>query len=95
MHADIATAPEGIPEGKYEPHHRTRRTPNALELLGVNLRARREHKKLTKKAFAETLGISVETYSAIADGTGNPTYETLLRIAIALDITIHIRPSWD
>jgi DNA-binding XRE family transcriptional regulator len=93
VHADISSAPEGIPEREYEPRHQNHKTPNTLELLGINLRARRRHKKLTKKAFAKALGISIKTYSGIADGTGNPTYETLLRIAIALNLTIHIGPS--
>jgi len=87
------TAPEGIPEKEYEPRHHVRKPESPLKIFGKNLRERRLHRKLTIKKFAKMLGVSVKTYMRIANGTGNPTYETLLRIAIALGISIHITPS--
>lgn len=91
MYADIA-APEGTPEKEYQPIYSTHKVAGPLEILGRNLKARRIHSGLTVEAFAKKMGISIETYRGIADGTGNPTYETLLRIAIALCISIHIAP---
>jgi DNA-binding XRE family transcriptional regulator len=92
LSADIV-APEGIPEKEFEPRQRAQKAPSPLEVLGMNLKARRIHRELTIDEFAKIIGVSVKTYRRIADGTGNPTYETLLRIAIATNTPITITPS--
>ncbi len=55
--------------------------------VGRRVRELRDHRRLTKEAFAERLGVTVQYASRIQKGV-NLTIESLVRIANALDVGI-------
>ncbi len=63
-------------------------TNAALEQLGRRVRALREGRALTQEEFARKCGISVSFASLLERGGRSPSYETLLKIADALDVPV-------
>lgn len=58
------------------------------ELFGKRLRALRKQSHLTQEQLAEQAGISVEFLSFIERGINSPSFETLEKLADALDLPI-------
>lgn len=61
------------------------------EALGYRIRELREnyvHEKLSQEELSYKTGNAKKTIGEIERGNTNPTYETLLKISIELDITI-------
>ena len=59
-----------------------------LESLAERIRFYRERKKMTQEEFARRCGISTSFASLLERGGRSPSYETLLNIALALDISL-------
>ena len=60
---------------------------HGLNVLGLNVRRRREEKKLTQEALAERAGLDPTYISGIERGMRNPSVLSVVRIAKALDVT--------
>jgi len=58
-----------------------------LNILGLNVRKRREEKELTQEALAELANLDPTYISGIERGMRNPSVLSVLRIAKALGIT--------
>lgn len=56
--------------------------------LATNLRTIRSRAKVSQKELANRVGVSYPRISEIENGKGNPTIETLEKIAIALNVNI-------
>lgn len=61
-------------------------SPKDLKNLGRKLKEAREKKKMTQAQVAEKAGMNTNYYAVIERGEINPSYETLKKIAEALDI---------
>ncbi|MBJ6759475.1 helix-turn-helix domain-containing protein [Myxococcaceae bacterium JPH2] len=61
-----------------------------LQGLARRIRALRERRGLTQEDFAERCGISVSFASLLERGERNPSYDTLLQVASALEL-----PLWE
>src|SRR5262245_58819895 len=62
--------------------------PQVLAELGQRIRSLRERLGLTQEAFAERAGISVSFASLLERGERSPSYETLVQLARALDLSL-------
>jgi len=62
------------------------------ELIKV-LKDRREALKVTQEHLAELSGVGLRTLKSIESGKGNPTIETLMKIAevLGLDLKLEVR----
>ncbi|MDX9906635.1 MAG: helix-turn-helix transcriptional regulator [Bacteroidales bacterium] len=62
------------------------------ELLKI-LKERREALKVTQEYLAELSGVGLRTLKAIESGKGNPTIQTLLKLAnvLGLELKLEIR----
>ena len=62
------------------------------ELIKV-LKDRREALKVTQEHLAELSGVGLRTLKSIESGKGNPTIETLIKIAevLGLDLKLEVR----
>jgi transcriptional regulator with XRE-family HTH domain len=62
------------------------------ELIKV-LKDRREVLKVTQEHLAELSGVGLRTLKSIESGKGNPTIETLIKIAevLGLDLKLEVR----
>ncbi len=58
-----------------------------LNILGLNVRKRREEKELTQEALAERANLDPTYISGIERGMRNPSVLSVLRIARALGVT--------
>lgn len=58
-----------------------------LNVLGLNVRKRREEKELTQEALAELANLDPTYISGIERGMRNPSVLSVLRIAKALGVT--------
>jgi len=58
-----------------------------LNILGLNVRKRREEKELTQEALAELANLDPTYISGIERGMRNPSVLSVLRIAKALGVT--------
>jgi transcriptional regulator with XRE-family HTH domain len=58
-----------------------------LNVLGMNVRKRREEKELTQEALAERANLDPTYISGIERGMRNPSVLSVLRIAKALGVT--------
>lgn len=58
-----------------------------LNILGLNVRKRREEKELTQEALAERANLDPTYISGIERGMRNPSVLSVLRIAKALGVT--------
>ncbi|MBI2599431.1 helix-turn-helix transcriptional regulator [Candidatus Daviesbacteria bacterium] len=61
-------------------------SPKDLKNLGRKIKEAREKKKMTQAQVAEKAGMNTNYYAVIERGEINPSYETLKKIAEALDI---------
>jgi transcriptional regulator with XRE-family HTH domain len=60
----------------------------ALHALGAALRSARTQAGLTQRALAARSGVSVRQLGAIERAQTDPTYETLLKLADALGVSL-------
>lgn len=65
---------------------------DARTALGAQLRAARTALHLTQPALAKLTGLQQAEISRIETGGGNPTAETLVRLASALDLHVALIP---
>lgn len=65
---------------------------SAQARLGAEFAALRKHQHLSQNALAERATVQQADISRIERGLGNPTRETLTRIATALDARLTVRP---
>ncbi|WP_081882213.1 helix-turn-helix domain-containing protein [Cryobacterium sp. MLB-32] len=63
-------------------------TSEASRLLGLRLRERRLALSLNQEAVALAAGLNVSNYARIDRGHGNPTFHTLVRLAVVLDVDL-------
>lgn len=56
--------------------------------LGLRISQLRGQKGLSQRQFAMQLELDRATLNQIESGTGNPTFETLVRIAAGLDVQV-------
>ncbi len=56
--------------------------------LATNIRERRQAAGLSQEALAELTGLSQTWISRLESGDGNPTIETLTRVAKAFEINL-------
>lgn len=56
--------------------------------LGLEIARLRDQKGMSQRQFALYLGLDRVTLNRIESGTGNPTLETLIRIAQGLDVDL-------
>lgn len=54
-----------------------------------NVRAERARKGLSRQQLAEKAGISIDTMGQIERGEGNPQFNTIIPIALALDVDLN------
>ncbi|MBI3183707.1 MAG: helix-turn-helix transcriptional regulator [Myxococcales bacterium] len=64
------------------------RAKEHLGLLARRIRMMRERKGITQEDFASRCGISVSFVSLLERGERSPSYETLVEVASALDISL-------
>ncbi|CCG03411.1 helix-turn-helix domain-containing protein [Blastococcus saxobsidens] len=60
-----------------------------LEMLGRNVRRIRGERQLSLGALAEKSGLAKQTLANLESGGGNPTVDTLLRVARALGVGVN------
>jgi transcriptional regulator with XRE-family HTH domain len=60
---------------------------NGLNVLGLNVRRRREEKGLTQEALAEKANLDPTYISGIERGVRNPSVLSVVRVAKALETT--------
>lgn len=56
----------------------------ASRMLGIRMRQRRLALDLNQETVAHLAGINVSNYARIDRGNGNPTFHTLIRLAVVL-----------
>lgn len=66
--------------------HVKNQTENTLTKLGENIRTLRKQKGWTQEVFAEAANINDKEVSHIESGNRNITIETLIKIALALNV---------
>ena len=54
-----------------------------------NVRAEKARKGLSRQQLAEKAGISIDTMGQIERGEGNPKFNTMVSIALALDVDLN------
>jgi len=59
------------------------------EKLAENLKIMRVRKKLSQQRLAVLAGVSIETVGGIERCSANPTLETLIAIAVALNVDLN------
>jgi transcriptional regulator with XRE-family HTH domain len=59
-----------------------------MEIIGINIKARREEKNMTLRDMAEKLGVSASFLSQVETGKASPSLSTLKRISGILQTTI-------
>lgn len=64
------------------------RDPTSLQALGRRVRRLREGLRLTQEEFARRCGISVSFASLLERGERSPSYETLLTVSRALEVSM-------
>ncbi|MCU7549906.1 helix-turn-helix transcriptional regulator [Chitinophagaceae bacterium LB-8] len=64
--------------------------PMGLEEMGVILKERRQFLKLRQEDVAEISGVTIRSLHSIEQGTGNPSFETLAKIASVLGMELKI-----
>lgn len=65
---------------------------SAQQALGLQIAAARQSAHLTQPQLAAQAGVQQGDISRIEHGHGNPTRDTLLRLANALDMELVLRP---
>ncbi|KOG21824.1 helix-turn-helix domain-containing protein [Streptomyces viridochromogenes] len=56
--------------------------------IGERIRAARLHANLSQEKLAELAGMDRQTINRIEQGHASPTLDTLIRIAVALDVPL-------
>lgn len=64
--------------------------PTHLEHIGENIKELRRYRKLTQQELAEAAGVRLATISEIETGKANFQFNTLVRIATALNCYLNI-----
>jgi len=59
---------------------------NAKELIGKRIKGARQAKGLSQEALSEKIGMSAKYLSSIERGKENPTLDTLIKLADALEL---------
>ena len=59
---------------------------NVKELIGKRIKEARQARKLSQEALSEKVSLSAKYLSSIERGKENPTLETLIRLADALEL---------
>jgi DNA-binding XRE family transcriptional regulator len=54
--------------------------------FAIRLKSLRETRKLTQTQLAEKAGLSVQAISALENGTRAPTWDTVRRLAVAIEV---------
>ncbi len=67
---------------------RAARTKQQLNALARRIRGLRERKGLTQEDFANRCGISVSFTSLLERGERSPSYETLVEVSTALEVSL-------
>lgn len=67
---------------------RPERTRDSLQALARRIRSLREREGMTQEDFAQKSGISVSYASLLERGERSPSYETLVQVAAALEISL-------
>jgi len=65
---------------------------DARTALGAQLKAARTAHGLSQPALAQLSGLQQAEISRIENGVANPTADTLVRLATALDLTLALQP---
>lgn len=60
------------------------------ELLGIKIRDRRKILKIRQEDLAEISGVALRTIVSVERGEGNPSLETLLKIAAVLGMELQL-----
>ena len=60
----------------------------SVEKLGRHIRASRRKLDMSLPALAESTGVQKSTLSKIENGMGNPSLDTLIRIARGLKVSV-------
>lgn len=61
-----------------------------MRRLGLLVRTERRRRSMSVEALAEKSGVSRSTLLRLESGTGNPSLETLTRLACELGLTLRI-----
>lgn len=61
---------------------------SVLKSIGMRIRETRKRLRLTQEEVAECSGIALSFYSAVERGAGNPSVESLVKIANALRVSL-------
>lgn len=61
---------------------------NIKESIGARIKSLRQGKGLTQETLAEKIGISSKYLSSIERGKENPTLDTLIQLALALEVEL-------
>ena len=63
-----------------------------VDIVGLAIRQARIDRGVTQAQLAKDLGVSRQWLIEIERGTGNPSYETLFRVAEKMGFKINITP---
>src|ERR1700738_1461205 len=77
-----------LPPETKQPAPPADRTKLMLAFLARRIRSLRERQGITQEEFATRCGISVSFASLLERGERSPSYETLLQIAVALEMPV-------
>lgn len=83
MHPDDLHEPSHEPRVLKHHHH-----PGTADVLAKNVQRRRYALKLTQIKLAHRAHIKVSKMRAIEWGNGNPTLGELIRLGVALDVSV-------
>ena len=65
-----------------------------VDIVGLAIRMARVEQGLTQAQLAATLGVSRQWLIDIERGRGNPSYDTMFRIAEKMGFSIEINPHY-
>ena len=65
-----------------------KRGDRTKELVGKRIKESRRAKKMTQEELAEKTNISAKYLSSIERGLENPTFDTIIKLACALDVDV-------
>ncbi|MCI0571784.1 MAG: helix-turn-helix domain-containing protein [Myxococcaceae bacterium] len=88
MSAVTQDGENGEREGGLLPEGRSDVVAASLAELGRAIRALREERGMTQEEFARASGISVSFASLLERGERSPSYDTLVQVAAALEVTL-------
>ena len=79
---------EASPDSIATEGERTVRARDSLQALARRIRSLRERQGMTQEDFAQKSGISVSFASLLERGERSPSYETLVQVAGALEVSM-------